>query len=178
MQGYFISASPELSFSSCLGWGPERGLERVKSDPKGEDDLLRNEGGGGEVKYACLQSFVRRICTLDGQGLGMIGVVGCKLIDSWQSTAYQSAFNLIAPGRFVVYLYFIFSVSSPRLPIATRTNLYGESNIGFSNPASPHQYSASIQGSFAPCYFRPCYMNCLLDPACVLVLDSIYSVRW
>ena len=46
MQAYFWSGSAE-SFVSChLGRGSARRLERVKKDPKGEDDWLRNKGGG------------------------------------------------------------------------------------------------------------------------------------
>ena len=43
MQAYFWSGNAECCH---LGRGSARGLERVKSDPKGEDDWLRNKGGG------------------------------------------------------------------------------------------------------------------------------------
>ena len=57
-----------------LGRGSARGLERVKSDPKGEDDWLRNNGGGGgeegkqpssntRTKFIIQRSPMKNACT-------------------------------------------------------------------------------------------------------------------
>ena len=73
MQAYFWSGSAEKIILRCchLGRGSARGLERVKSDPKGKDDWLRNKGGGRapqppsntRTKFIIQRSPMKNACT-------------------------------------------------------------------------------------------------------------------